>query len=102
MSEPDRPKAFHTLRGANRGEEPDEPILFAYKAALRIHGDNLPFDEISRQLGVEATHKAGCASAAQYRDKVAAEMTSDQVDKAKGRSAAFVPRRLEHEGTTHK
>jgi hypothetical protein len=56
MSEPDTPKAFQTLWGAIRGEEPDEPIYFAHMASLRIHGDNLPFEEITKQLGVEPTH----------------------------------------------
>jgi hypothetical protein len=56
MSEPDAPKAFQTLRGAIGGEEPDEPLHFAYSATLRIHGDGLPFEEISLQLGVEPTH----------------------------------------------
>ena len=39
----------------------DEPSYFAYSATLRIHGTNLPFDEISQALGVDPTHqhKAG-------------------------------------------
>jgi hypothetical protein len=56
MSESDTPKAFHTLRGAIRGEEPDEPLYFAHRATLRIFGDNLPFEEISKRLGVQPTH----------------------------------------------
>jgi Domain of unknown function (DUF4279) len=61
MSAPDTPKAFHTLRGGIRGEERNEPIYFAHMASLRIHGDNLPFEEISKRLGVEPTsvHRKG-------------------------------------------
>jgi len=56
MNDFDKPKEFRTLRGAIDGEEPDEPTYFAFMASLRIHGDNLPFDEISRQLAVEPTY----------------------------------------------
>jgi hypothetical protein len=56
MNETEAPKAFNTLRGALRGEEPDEPIYFAYMASLRIHGDNLPLEEIGKQLGVDPTY----------------------------------------------
>jgi hypothetical protein len=39
----------------------DEPSYCAYSASLRIHGTNLPFDEISQALGVNPTyqHRAG-------------------------------------------
>ena len=61
MTNPEEPRAFRTLRGALRGEETDEPIRFAFGAALRIHGDGLPFEEISAQLGVQPTdvHRKG-------------------------------------------
>jgi hypothetical protein len=60
-TESDSPKAFRTLRGFLDGEEPDEPLYFAYSATLRIHGDDLPFEEIRAQLGVEPTsaHRKG-------------------------------------------
>ena len=53
MSEPQK---FRTLRGFIDGEEPDEADYFAYSASLRIHGHDLPFQEISRKLGVKPTH----------------------------------------------
>jgi hypothetical protein len=49
-------RAFRTLRAALAGDEAEEQAYFAYCAALRIAGDGLDFDEISRTLGVEATH----------------------------------------------
>lgn len=49
-------RAFRTLRGFLNGEEPDVENYFHFSATLRIHGDNLPFDEISQRLGVEPTH----------------------------------------------
>lgn len=52
----DTPKAFRTLRGFLDGEEPDEATYFAFMAALRIHGDDLPLAEIGAQLGVEPTY----------------------------------------------
>jgi hypothetical protein len=55
MNDSNEPRAFQTLRGFIRGDEPDEPIYFAYSATLRIHGDGLPFESIGRQLGVEPT-----------------------------------------------
>ena len=35
----------------------DESSYFAYSATLRIHGINLPFDEISLTLGVDPSHQ---------------------------------------------
>jgi Domain of unknown function (DUF4279) len=55
MSEAEDPKAFRTLRGAIQGDEPDEPEYFAYMAVFRIQGDNLPFEEVSKQLAIEPT-----------------------------------------------
>jgi len=52
----EKPKSFRTLRGFLRGDEPDEPTYFAYDACLRIHGDNLPFQQISQRLGVQPTY----------------------------------------------
>ena len=49
------PRSFRTLRGFLSGDEPDEPTYFAHCATLRIHGDNLPFEEITAQLGVQPT-----------------------------------------------
>ncbi len=34
----------------------DDEIYFACSATLRIHGMDLPFDEISKRLGSEPTH----------------------------------------------
>jgi hypothetical protein len=52
----DNPKMFRTLRGFLNGEEPDEANYFRFSAALRIHGDGVPFEEISHRLAVEPTH----------------------------------------------
>lgn len=61
MNDPEQPKAFRTLRGFINGEEPDQENYFCFSATLRIHGDNLPFEEISQQLGVKPTrtHRKG-------------------------------------------
>ncbi len=48
-------KLFKTLRGFLAGEETDEPLYFAYSASLRIWGEALDLDDISRQLGVQPT-----------------------------------------------
>jgi hypothetical protein len=60
MKDP-KPKGFRTVRGAISGEEPTEPMYFAYRATLRIHGQNLAFDQISERLGVKPTklHRKG-------------------------------------------
>jgi len=50
------PQGFRTLRGFIDGQEPDEPSYFAYSASLRIHGHGVPFEEISKELGVKPTH----------------------------------------------
>lgn len=52
----DNPKMFRTLRGFLNGEEPDEANYFRFSATLRIHGDGVPFEEISQGLTVESTH----------------------------------------------
>lgn len=56
MTERDEPRSFHTLRGFIQGEAPDEPVYFAYSATLRIHGDDLPFEEITERLQVQPTY----------------------------------------------
>ena len=56
MAEPDRPKVFRTLRGFLNGAEPEEANYFRFSATLRIHGDGVPFEEISQRLGVRPTH----------------------------------------------
>jgi hypothetical protein len=63
-------RAFNTLRGALSGDEPDEPMYFAYSASLRICGCNpsyrpheapddalvrLDMTDIESRLGVQAT-----------------------------------------------
>ncbi len=69
----DESRVFRTLRGFLSGEEADEENYFRFSATLRIHGDGVPFDEISRRMGVEATYfhhkgeKRGPKSPA-YRD----------------------------------
>src|SRR5688572_8073478 len=55
MTERDGEKHFNTLRGFIDGKEPDEPVYFAYSASLRIFGDELPLDEITRELGIQPT-----------------------------------------------
>jgi len=37
--------------------EEGEPSYFAYSATLRIHGMDLPLDEIEQRLGVKASHQ---------------------------------------------
>jgi hypothetical protein len=61
MTHPSDPKVFRTLKGSMRGEEPHEPTYFAFMASLRIHGDALPFAEITSRLGVQPTmiHRKG-------------------------------------------
>lgn len=56
MAGPNEPESFHTLRGFLTGDEPDEPSYFQFGATLRVHGDGVPFREISQRLGVEPTH----------------------------------------------
>jgi hypothetical protein len=56
MTDADEPKMFRTLRGFLNGAEPDEVNYFHFSATLRIHGDGLPFEEISERLGVRPTH----------------------------------------------
>jgi hypothetical protein len=56
MAESDEPNMFRTLRGFLSGEEPDEANYFCFSATLRIHGDNVPLEEISKRLGVKPSH----------------------------------------------
>ena len=56
MTDKNEPKMFRTLRGFLNGEEPDEANYFRFSATLRIHGDDIPFEEISQRLGVQPTH----------------------------------------------
>jgi len=56
MTDPSEPKMFRTLRGFLDGEEPDEANYFHFSATLRIHGDEVPFEQISQRLGVQPTH----------------------------------------------
>ncbi len=56
MTDADDPKSFRTLRGFLSGEEPDEANYFHFSPTLRIHGEDVPFDEISCRLGVQPTH----------------------------------------------
>ncbi|MHB8901773.1 MAG: DUF4279 domain-containing protein [Thermoguttaceae bacterium] len=56
MSDDDEPNVFRALRGFLNGEEPEEAHYFLFSATLRIHGDDVPFEEISQRLGVQPTH----------------------------------------------
>jgi hypothetical protein len=56
MDDADPSKMYRTLRGFLSGEEPDEATYFRFSATLRIHGDGVPFQEITERLGVEPTH----------------------------------------------
>ena len=56
MDDSDSPKMFRTLRGFINGHESGEANYFSFSATLRIHGDGIPFEEISKRLGVEPTH----------------------------------------------
>src|SRR5262245_35287563 len=44
------------LEGFLDGEEADEANYFHFMATLRIHGEGVPFEEISQRFGVQATH----------------------------------------------
>jgi hypothetical protein len=73
MADSHEPRSFRTLRGFLKGEEPDEANYFCFSATLRIHGNDIPFDEISQRLGVQPTniHRKGerCGPRSpEYRD----------------------------------
>jgi hypothetical protein len=73
MADPDDPKMFRTLKGFLEGQEPDEASYFCFCATLRIHGEDIPFDEITNRLGVQPTysHRKGESRGAgrpSYRD----------------------------------
>jgi hypothetical protein len=55
MAESENPR-FRTLRGFLQGDEPDEANYFYFCANLGIHGEGVPFDEITDRLGVQPTH----------------------------------------------
>lgn len=61
LEPPEELKAFRTLKGFIRGEEAEEETYFCYCASLRIHGEGVPFEEISHRLGVLPTnmHRKG-------------------------------------------
>jgi Domain of unknown function (DUF4279) len=61
MNDSNEPRMFRTLRGFLNGEEPYEANYFHFSATLRIHGEEVPFEEISRRLGVQPTnlHRKG-------------------------------------------
>jgi hypothetical protein len=50
-----RINAFQTLKGFLNGQENDEEIYFAYSASLRIFGNDLNIDIVTKELGVEPT-----------------------------------------------
>jgi hypothetical protein len=52
-------KRFQTLRGFLDGEEPEEPIYFAYRATLRIFGTIPNLNELTRSLAVRSLPSAG-------------------------------------------
>lgn len=49
-------KPFRTLRGFIAGYEAEEENYFAYSATLRISGDRLDFEDISRSLRLSPTY----------------------------------------------
>ena len=57
MAQSEDPKSFRTLRGLLNGEEPDEANYFHFSATLRIHGVDLPFEQITQRLGVQPTNR---------------------------------------------
>jgi hypothetical protein len=61
MTDSDEPNSYRTLRGFLDGEEPDEANYFCFSATLRVHGDDVPFEEITQRLGVKPTrlHRKG-------------------------------------------
>lgn len=56
MEDAEQPKMYRTLRGFLSGDESDEANYFRFSVTLRIHGDCIPFEEISKRLSVEPTH----------------------------------------------
>jgi hypothetical protein len=56
MADSDDPESFRTLRGFLSGEEPNEANYFLFSATLRIHGDDIPFEQISQRLRVQPTY----------------------------------------------
>lgn len=46
-------KSFRTLRGFVEGSEADEPNSFGHSASLRIFGEALDLDEVTRIMGVQ-------------------------------------------------
>jgi hypothetical protein len=56
MEGSEKPNMFRTLRGLIDGHEPAEPNYFKFSAALRIHGESVPFEEIEQALRVAPTH----------------------------------------------
>jgi hypothetical protein len=50
------PRRFAHSEVSFHGNEPDEANYFCFSATLRIHGDELPFEEISQRLGVQPPH----------------------------------------------
>jgi hypothetical protein len=56
MADSDEPKMFRTLKGFLNGEEAEGANYFRFTATLRVHGDDVPFEEISQRLGVQPTH----------------------------------------------
>jgi hypothetical protein len=56
MADSQHEKLYRTLRGFLDGEESDEANYFWFCATLRIHGESIPFEEITQRLGVQPTH----------------------------------------------
>jgi hypothetical protein len=56
MVDSHNPQSFRTLKGFLDGEAPTEENYFCFSATLRIHGDDVPFEEIGQRLGVLPTH----------------------------------------------
>jgi hypothetical protein len=45
-------EGYQTLQGLLTGEDPEEPIYFAYRATLRTFGTIPNLDEVSQNLGL--------------------------------------------------
>ena len=60
MRDSDEPEMFRTLARGRAGEEPDEPVYFAFSATLRIHGEGLPSRRSPHARGLPThSHRKG-------------------------------------------
>jgi hypothetical protein len=64
----DYDKRFQTLGGFLAGEEPEEPLYFAYSATLRIFGTIPNLNELTRSLAVHSLPSAGGSTSHTVQD----------------------------------